>query len=114
MALHNIHHLAVMEGDEVQGLITDRDINLVLDTNLGNPTSGVITVQDIMFEEPYIVDINESLLTVLDTLAKQHIGTALVTENGRLAGIFSTSDACRALAIRITKDPNTTFEPTPG
>ena len=104
MMTHNIHHLAVMNGDDLQGLITDRDIDLVLDTNLGNINSDIITVQDIMFEEPYIVDIGVSVVTVLDELAKHHIGTALITENDRLAGIFSTSDACRELSKRIKRE----------
>ena len=104
MLMHNIHHLAVMEGDDLQGLITDRDIDLVLNTNLGSSNSEKITVQDIMFEEPYITDIETPLVTVLDQLAEHHIGTALVTENDRLAGIFSTSDACRELSKRIEHD----------
>ena len=60
-----------------------------------------ITVEDVMVDDPYVVDIETSLITVLDELADRHIGTALVTKDGRLAGIFSTGDACRELAERL-------------
>ena len=111
MLTHNIHHLAVMDGANLQGLITDRDIDLVLDTNLGNTNAEKITVQDIMFEEPYIVNIDTSLVTILDKLAEHHIGTALVTENDTLAGIFSASDACRELSKRIKHENARTSRP---
>ena len=31
-------------------------------------------------------------------MAERHIGSALVTRGGKLVGIFTTTDACRALA----------------
>ena len=101
MSEHKIHHLAVMDGDDLQGIITDRDIELVLDVKLEGVKSDSITVQDIMFEEPYIVDVDESLVNVLERFSKHHIGSALVTDNDQLVGIFSASDACKELLKRI-------------
>ncbi|MFT4584692.1 MAG: CBS domain-containing protein [Gammaproteobacteria bacterium] len=101
MAEHDIHHLAVMNGDDLEGLITDRDIELVLDVKLEGLKYDSITVQDVMFEEPYIVDVDESLIRVLEYFSKNHIGTALVTENEQLVGIFTASDACKELLKRI-------------
>jgi CBS domain-containing protein len=31
-------------------------------------------------------------------MAERHLGSALVTRGGKLVGIFTTTDACRALA----------------
>ncbi len=33
---------------------------------------------------------------VLVTMADRHIGSAIVTRRGKLAGVFTTLDACRA------------------
>ena len=35
---------------------------------------------------------------VARTMAEHHIGSALVTKDGKLVGIFTVTDACRALA----------------
>jgi CBS domain-containing protein len=35
---------------------------------------------------------------VARTMAEHHIGSAIVTKNDKLVGIFTVTDACRALA----------------
>jgi CBS domain-containing protein len=35
---------------------------------------------------------------VAGTMAKRHIGSAIITKKEKLAGIFTSTDACRALA----------------
>jgi acetoin utilization protein AcuB len=36
--------------------------------------------------------------TVARTMAEKRIGSAIVAKNGKLVGIFTVTDACRALA----------------
>ena len=52
--------------------------------------------------EPFIVDIESDLADVVRKMAKERYGCALVTERGELTGIFTTVDACHALAEVLT------------
>ena len=46
---------------------------------------------------PYVVDAGEALDKVVSSMAKQEIGSAVVTQEGKLAGILTTTDVCRVL-----------------
>ncbi len=86
MERHGIRHLPVKDGDELIGVVSDRDIKRA---------KRELHVSDIVVRETYIVDLTERLDSVLLHLAQRHIGCALVVKEGRLAGIFTTTDACR-------------------
>jgi acetoin utilization protein AcuB len=86
MERHGIRHLPVKDGDELIGVVSDRDIKRA---------KRELHVSDIVVRETYIIDLNERLDSVLLHLAQRHIGCALVVKEGRLAGIFTTTDACR-------------------
>jgi CBS domain-containing protein len=45
-----------------------------------------------------VVDAGEPAEAVAAAMAERHLGSALVTRAGKLVGIFTTTDACRALA----------------
>ena len=95
MLAHRVRHLPVMRGHELAGLITDRDIKLVLGPEFDYPDPRELRVRDALVNEPYIVDAATPLDVVLLEMAERHIGAALVTSHGRLAGIFTATDACR-------------------
>jgi acetoin utilization protein AcuB len=94
----HIRHLPVTERGELVGVLTDRDIKLALGPDLGSPPERELSVRDIFQPEPYVVDAGAPLLTVAATMAERHLGSALVTRGDKLVGIFTTTDACRALA----------------
>lgn len=96
MQRHEVRHLPVMRGATVVGVLTDRDVKRALDPDLGLPPSDELFVDDICVADAYVVDLEEPLDRVLDHMASQHIGSALVAENGQLVGIFTATDACRA------------------
>jgi acetoin utilization protein AcuB len=98
MRKHNIRHLPVTENQKLVGVLTDRDIKLFLGPEFGYPDQKEITVKDVYMEHPYIVDLNERLDKVLKTMAMKHIGSVLVTRNGKLAGVFTSTDACESFA----------------
>jgi acetoin utilization protein AcuB len=98
MLEHRIRHLPVVHRQELVGLVSDRDIKLMLGPEFDYPNPRELTVSDVMIEHPYIVDLDTALRTVLRHMADAHIGTALVTRNSRLAGIFTATDACRHFA----------------
>jgi CBS domain-containing protein len=68
---------------------------LILGPDFDLPPESELTVRDVYIADPYIVDLNEPLDHVLLTMAQKHIGSVLVTKNGKLAGLFTTTDACR-------------------
>lgn len=98
MLEHRIRHLPVMHNHELVGLISDRDIKLMLGPEFDYPSPRELRVDDVMVEDPYVVDLDTTLRTVLKHMADAHIGTALITRSGRLAGIFTATDACRHFA----------------
>jgi len=88
MRRHNIRHLPVTDGNIIAGVLGERDVS-------GNPGAGVATLE---LEKPCMVELDTRLDIVLARMAKDHIDTVLVTRNGRLAGIFTVTDACRLFA----------------
>ena len=92
----NIRHLPVTRDGALIGMLTDRDIKLVLGPDFAYPEAGELTVADVMLPNVYSVDLNERADLVLAHMAEHHLGSALVTRKGKLAGIFTVTDACRA------------------
>lgn len=95
MRSHAFHHLPVTDGHALVGVITERDIR---NRQAGSPSqegSGELAVKDMYIHDAYIVDINEPLDNVLQEMATRHIGSVLVTRKGNLAGVFTSTDACR-------------------
>lgn len=103
MLEHQVHHLPVTEEHELRGIISDRDIKLLLGPELGSPDPKELTVEDAYVDDCYAVDLQTPLLTVLANMAELHIGAAVITSHGRLAGIFTATDACRAFAEFLVK-----------
>jgi acetoin utilization protein AcuB len=104
-----IRHLPVTRGGQLVGILTDRDIKLALGPDLGSPPERELSVADVFQAECYVVDAGELLEDVATTMAERHVGSALVTRGGKLVGIFTTTDACRALS-RVLRD----HRPHPG
>jgi len=94
----HIRHLPVTERGRLAGVLTDRDIKLALGPDLGSPPESELSVRDVYQPEPYVVDAGTPLLSVASTMADRHLGSALVTRGDSLVGIFTATDACRALA----------------
>lgn len=95
MVEHQVRHLPVKDGDRLLGVLTDRDLKRALDPSLGLPPKEELFVRDVFVPDAYVVDVREPLDDVLDHLSSQHLGSALVTKNQRLVGIFTLTDAAR-------------------
>lgn len=98
MRQHKVRHLPVKEHGRLVSVVTDRDLKFALDPELGLPPRESLRVRDVCVYTTYIVDIETRLEIVLDTMAERKIGSALVTRDGNLVGIFTSTDACRTLA----------------
>ena len=98
MDQYGIRHLPVMRDGELAGIITHRDIDVSIAVAGDHASEVGIPVWSVCHRDAYVVDIHTSVAEVADTMANQQIGSALVTKEGRLAGIVTTVDLCRALA----------------
>ncbi len=94
MREHDIHHLPVKRGDEIAGVIALRNLP-------PQAEDGGRTVSDIATGDPYVVDTNTRLDEVALTMAARHVDCVLVTHDGHLAGLFTTTDACRLLGEHL-------------
>ncbi len=98
MREHRFRHLPVMSNGAIAGVLTDRDIKLVLGPDFACPDERELKVRDAYVERACVVPAGTPLATVARTMADNHIGSAIVTKNDKLVGIFTVTDACRALA----------------
>ena len=95
MQAHAFHHLPVTDAHELVGVITEHDIKSWQAGRSSEDAGDEPAVRSMYIHDAYIVDINEPLDNVLLEMAARHIGSALVTRKGRLAGVFTSTDACR-------------------
>jgi acetoin utilization protein AcuB len=103
MEKHRIRHLPVIEGEELVGIVSDRDLRLVADPRSGASSRESLTIREIYVEDALVVELTERLDGVLREMIQRHIDSAVVVKQGRLAGIFTTMDACRFLQ-RLLRD----------
>ena len=64
----------------------------------GQVAEQKLRVREVYRSDPYVVDLNEPLDQVLLAMARRHIDSAVVTRKGRLAGVFTATDACECFA----------------
>lgn len=96
MREHRFRHLPVLDGGTLVGILSDRDLNLIETLRDVDPTQ--VTVEDAMTAGPFTVSPDSPLDEVVGAMAEHKYGCAVVMQNGKLVGIFTTVDACRAFA----------------
>lgn len=101
MKKKGIRHLPVVKGEKVVGLLSDRDVKLI--SGFEEVDAAEIRVADVCASNPYVVKPDAELGDVAATMASKHYGSAVVVDNGKLVGIFTTVDACRALTDVLGK-----------
>ena len=94
---HGIRHLPVVQGGDVVGLLSQRDVYLL--ETLSDTPPAEIRVEEAMTREPFLVDPEESVQSVASRMAERRIGSAVVARGGKLLGLFTATDALRALAV---------------
>jgi acetoin utilization protein AcuB len=92
---HRIRHLPVLRGGELVGMLTERDLALIESLKDVQPHS--ITVEDAMSTNIYCVSPESPLDEVVGEMAAKKYGSAVVVQNGKVVGIFTTVDVCMAL-----------------
>lgn len=101
----DIRHLPVLKSGKLVGILTDRDINLVLTFKDVDPEK--VTVEEAYTPDPYFTSPAAPLDEVLAEMAEKKYGCAVVVDNSKLVGIFTEIDAYKAcvelLSTRLKK-----------
>lgn len=92
----HIRHLPVLDGGKLLGILSERDITLVESLEGVDPTK--VTVEDAMTQEPYSVSPDALLDEVVGDMATHKYGSAVVMQNNKVVGIFTTVDALKSFA----------------
>ena len=92
-----IRHLPVVDAGKIMGVLSDRDAKLAKAVSSARLKDVELTVGDACVLDPYIVSPTAKLDNVLLHMVTNHIGSVLVARDGRLVGIFTSTDACKRL-----------------
>lgn len=91
---HGIRHLPVMDGKEIVGIVSERDIL----ANYGKPWSEYMRIKSVMSNSILFAHSNDGLGDVAFRLSNEKKGSAVIlNEKDELYGIFTTTDALNAL-----------------
>ncbi|MEZ4381862.1 MAG: CBS domain-containing protein [Nannocystaceae bacterium] len=100
----NVRHLPVVDSSGVLvGIVSTRDIAVAASVRDLDPEKTSVAAA--MTSAPYACDANTPLIDVAYHLEHERLGSAIVTEGGRPIGIFTTTDALRALRTYIAGHP---------
>lgn len=100
MTDRDIRHLPVLAGDDLVGLLFKSDLKLV--ESLPPAAVQPIDVKSMMVTEYYTVPPDEPIDVAAREMSKRKYGSALVVEDGKVVGVFTTTDALRALSDALT------------
>jgi acetoin utilization protein AcuB len=110
MSENNIRQIPVVNGRDLVGIVTDRDIRSFLSSSLlGDPEARErvlrATVRDVMTTAPIFVSPNDDLEEAVELLIEEKIGgIPVVDESEGLVGIVTYIDLLRCFLNRIQED----------
>lgn len=97
MRERDIRHLPVTRGGRLVGIVSERDIFLLL--SLSGVDADGEPVTEAMTELPYSVSPEARLAPVAREMARHKYGSAVVVDDdGAIVGVLTTVDALRGLA----------------
>ncbi len=100
MAAQDVGSLPVLDGDDLVGMVTDRD--LVLHVLAKDVDPHKVTMASICSENPIVVGPGDSLDEALQHMAKEQIRRLPVVDDGRLVGILAQADVSRTVEPAAT------------
>jgi predicted transcriptional regulator len=104
MKEHECHHLPVMSGHKVVGLLSEEDIKLARQPGHSAAELTELTAGDMCHQQIKQIDLHTRLDVVLEGMADLGVNAVLVLRQGRLAGILTSQDACRGFARWLKKE----------
>ena len=101
---NRIHHIPVVEDDELVGLVTLTNVLAATDSFLRDPQNRIhandISIKDAMVPDVATVDINASLRQAALFMERHSIGCLPVVNDSKLVGIITDTDFV-AVAINL-------------
>jgi CBS domain-containing protein len=97
MVRHNVGSLLVVEGDEIHGIITERDY--LREIVLKGRTSRETPVRDVMTTRVVCVAPADSIEGCMAVMTEKRIRHLPVLEDGRLTGLISIGDVVKRLSM---------------
>src|SRR5688572_19392141 len=99
MRAHAIRHLPVMKGEELVGLLSQRDLHFL--ETLEGVDPETVCVREAMTEKAYTVSPQTTVREVAAHMADHKLGSAVVIDGGRVVGIFTAVDGLRGLSLLL-------------
>ncbi len=96
MRTHGIRHLPVLQGRQLVGVVSDRDLKIV--EAFPDVKRDEVPVSEAIAQEAYAVAPDTAIVDVVDHMADHRYGSAVVVDGNDVVGIFTTIDALRALS----------------
>ena len=104
MRKHKVHHLPVLDDGALVGMLSERDVQVISLVSQNDPTC--ILVEAAMTREPWTVEPNMPLAEVATHMAEARLGSAVVMENDKVVGVFTTTDGLRILGELLAPQSN--------
>jgi acetoin utilization protein AcuB len=95
MRARGLRHLPVLDTGKLVGLVSQRDIALAVALPSEDPTAE--QVEDAMTKKVYVVAPDRPVEEVAAKMVESRYGCAVVARDEKVVGIFTTTDALRAL-----------------
>ena len=99
-----IRHLPVLDGNQLVGIVSDRDIQMV--NSMAGVKADDVPIEEAMSQSPYTVASTTPLEVCARHMAKHKLGSAVVVNaNNKVVGVFTVTDGMNALADLLGKAP---------
>jgi len=90
-----IRHLPVMRGEELVGIVSDRDLYIM--EALAGVHRELVDVSEAMTASVYTTTVDAGLRDVASVMAAKKYGAAVVMRGSHVVGIFTVTDALHYL-----------------
>ncbi len=100
MNANNIRHLLVTRNDHLVGVLSSRDVDFAMSLPGVDPKR--LTVFQAMTTAPFTCGPKASLAAVCKEMEAHRYGCAVIVDEGLVTGIFTTTDALRAVRALAT------------
>lgn len=113
LARHAIHHLPVLDGERLVGIVSDRDLRVGNGALAAAPASpqpdlaggGSPPIEAIMSHPAHTISSSATLAAATKLMLDYGISALLVVDDGRVVGILTTSDCMRAVCTCLQTPP---------
>jgi acetoin utilization protein AcuB len=114
-------HIPVVQGKQVVGIITERDVKQFVPTHLRRITPDeynqlleTTPLSKVMTRDPITIMPDQSMFEAATILHNKRVGCLPVVENNELVGVISTTDMLRLLVRLLNEKGNQPLQNSPG